>query len=242
MTDFEKRNEQMIAEMARDPDLRQDTQRWFERASKYEYSYHFTWLGRPIIQFPQDVIALQEIVWAVRPSLIVETGVARGGSLIFYASLLHLLGGEGRVVGIDVDIRAENRAEIEKHPLAHRIILIQGSSVAPATVAQVVDLAQSRRPVLVVLDSLHTHEHVRRELELYSPLVSAGSYLVVLDTIVEHMPPEFSANRPWGPGDNPQTAVRAFLQTTDRFVVDQVIEDKLQITVGPGGYLRCVRD
>jgi cephalosporin hydroxylase len=226
--------------MASDPGMQSASRDFFLRSCEHKYSYNFSWLGRPIIQYPQDLIAMQEIVWAVKPGLIVETGIAHGGSLVFYASLLELVGGEGRVLGIDVEIRPHNRLALERHPLFRRISLIEGSSTDAAVARQVRE--QCRSPVLVVLDSNHTHAHVLRELELYAPLVTRGSYLVVFDTVVEDMPAGCFPDRPWGPGDNPRTAVRAFLQSTDRFEVDREIEDKLQITVAPGGYLRCIKD
>lgn len=239
--DFEERNRENVAAMANDTTLRDLTHEWFARASKHEYSYHFQWMGRPIIQFPQDIIATQEIIWRTRPDLIVETGIAHGGSLVFYASMLELLGGDGRVLGIDIDIRPHNRAAIEVHPMKKRIDMIEGSSVDEAVVARVRETAARHERVLVVLDSNHTHEHVLRELQLYSPLVTPGSYLLAFDTIIEDMPPRFSADRPWAPGNNPKTAVREFLKGTDRFEIDHEIESKLLITVAPGGYLRCTR-
>lgn len=233
-----------MSEPAEDRGFEELTREWFARASARKYSYNFTWLGRPIIQFPQDIVALQEIVWSVQPDLIIETGIARGGSLIFYASMLQLIGGNGEVLGIDVDIREHNRAEIVRHPLFHRIRMIEGSSVDPAVVRQVEDFvrARNKRHVMVVLDSLHTHEHVLAEMKLYSSFVTKGSYLVALDTIIEDMPPAFSADRPWGPGNSPRTAVEQFLKHNRRFEADRAIPDKLLITVAPGGYLRCVSD
>lgn len=240
--EFESRNEAMIDAMGQDAELRTKTDQWLNHCSRYEYSYHFKWMGRPVIQFPQDLIALQEIIWETKPELIVETGVARGGSLIFYASLLELIGGNGRVVGIDVDIRDHNRHEIEQHPMYKRITLLDGSSTDDGILQQVRTIAADARRVLVVLDSNHTHAHVLRELQLYSPLVRAGGYLVVLDTFVEDMPEGFVVDRPWGRGDNPKTAVWEFLKTTDRFTVDERIQNKLLITVAPDGYLKCVKD
>src|SRR5215207_263952 len=181
--EFNRRNREVVGRMAADEGMRGQTREWLASATRYEYSYHFTWLGRPIIQFPQDIVATQEIIWRVRPDLIVETGIARGGSLIFSASMLELLGGDGLVVGVDVDIREHNRVEIERHPLARRIRMVEGSSLAEETFRQVERLAEGRGRVLVMLDSNHTHEHVARELELYSPLVGAGSYLIVFDTV-----------------------------------------------------------
>lgn len=242
MTDFQKHNEKMIARMSHDSGLKGLTREWFSCSSKYEYSYHFSWLGRPIIQFPQDIIAAQDIIWRVRPDLIIETGIAHGGSMIFSASMLELLRGEGQVLGIDIDIREHNRVEIEKHPMFKRITMIEGSSIDDAVVEQVYNFAKGKERVLVFLDSNHTHEHVLREMELYSPLVKKGSYLVVFDTVVEDMPNEFFENRPWGKGNNPRTAVWEFLKTNDRFEIDKEIENKLLITVAPDGYLKCVKD
>jgi len=205
-----------------------------------KYSYNFTWLGRPIIQYPQDIIAMQEIIWQVKPDLIIETGIAHGGSLIFYASMLELLGGGGRVVGIDIDIRRHNRVEIERHPMFRRITMIEGSSTDEKITEKVRQMAGGKR-VLVCLDSNHTHEHVLRELELYAPLVSVGSYCVVFDTIIEDMPKGTYSDRPWDVGNNPKTAVQAYLKEHNEFVVDEEIENKLLITVAPGGYLRRVK-
>jgi cephalosporin hydroxylase len=239
---FEAEKRARIAAMAADASFRRLSREWFDASCRHRYSYHFTWLGLPVIQYPQDIVALQEIIWRTRPELVVETGIARGGSLVFHASMLELLGGPGRVVGVDIDIRAHNRAAIESHPLARRIALIEGSSVDPAVAQQVRELARGLRSVLVVLDSNHTHEHVARELELYSPLVRSGGYLVVLDTVVEDLPAELFPGRPWGPGNNPRTAVQSFLAGNERFVVDSEIEAKLALTVAPGGYLKCVKD
>lgn len=239
--DFAERNRLFTHRMAADAELRLLSRNWLVQSARYEYSHHFQWLGRPIIQFPQDMVALQEIIWSVRPEMIVETGIARGGSLIFTASMLDLLGG-GMVVGVDVQIREHNRIEIEKHPLMRRIRMIEGSSIDGRVFEQVARLAEGKRPVLVILDSNHTHEHVAQELRLYSGLVGKGSYLVVFDTIIEELPGDFFPDRPWGPGNNPATAVREFLARSDRFEVDQELERKLLITTAPGGYLRCVKD
>jgi cephalosporin hydroxylase len=205
------------------------------------YSYNFSWLGRPIIQYPQDMIAMQEIIWQVKPDLIIETGIAHGGSLIYYASMLELLGDGGQVLGIDIDIREHNRVEIEKHPMFKRITMIEGSSIDEEIVKQVHDFARDKKQIMVVLDSMHTHDHVLKELELYSHLVTKGSYLVVFDTTIEDMPEDFFHNRPWSKGNNPKTAVWEFVKTNDRFVIDKEIENKLLITVAPDGYLKCVR-
>ena len=210
-------------------------------STSHEYSYHFKWLGRPIIQYPQDIVAIQELIWSVKPDLVVETGVARGGSLILSASILQLLGGEGRVIGIDIDIRSHNRRAIEEHPLAHRIDLFEGSSIS----VDIVELVKKRalnKGVMVLLDSNHTHEHVLEELKLYNCLVRKNGYLVVFDTIIDDLPPESIGDRPWSKDNSPKSAVREFLRTNDRFEVDRDLESKLQITAAPGGYLRCIKD
>ena len=242
VSDFEERNRSYINQMASDISLKRLTKEWFIASSRHEYSYHFTWLGRPIIQFPQDIITMQEIIWQVKPDLIIETGIAHGGSLVFYASMLELVGRSGQVLGIDIDIRKHNRIEIEKHPMFKRITMIQGSSIDKKIAKEVCEFAKGKKQVMVVLDSSHTHEHVLKEIQLYSPLVARGSYLVVLDTVIEDMPEDFFRDRPWGKGNNPKTAVLEFLKTNDRFVIDKEIENKLLMTVAPDGYLRCVKD
>ena len=242
MSDFGEENKLDIANMGSDSELKKSTQKWFDASSKYKYSYHFEWMGRPIIQFPQDIVAMQEIIWKVKPQLIIETGIAHGGSLIFYASMLELLGGDGMVLGIDIDIRAHNRVEIEKHSMFKRIKMIEGSSIGKDVISQVYEFAKGKSPVLVVLDSMHTHAHVLEELKAYSPLVAKDSYLVVFDTVVEDMPEDFFQDRPWGKGNNPKTAVWEFLKSSDRFEVDKEIENKLLITVAPNGYLKCIKD
>ncbi len=205
-----------------------------------KYSYNFSWMGRPIIQFPQDMIAMQEILWRVQPDLLIETGIAHGGSLIYYASLMELIG-KGRVLGIDIDIRSHNRREIEKHPMAKRIDMIQGSAIDDDLAARVAERAAEVETVLVVLDSNHTHAHVKRELELYAPLVSVGSYCVVFDTVVEDMPPGSFPDRPWDIGNNPKTALHEYLNENDSFEIDAAVHEKILITVAPDGYLKRVR-
>lgn len=242
VTEFEKQKKLAIANMANDNNLRLLTMQWFVESCKHKYSYNFSWMGRPIIQFPQDMLAMQEIIWQLKPDLIIETGIAHGGSLIFYASLLELIGENGQVLGIDIDIREHNRVEIEKHPMFKRITMIQGSSIAQEIAKQVYEVAKGKKQILVTLDSNHTHEHVLKELKLYSPLVNKGSYLIVFDTVVEDMPEDFFLNRPWGKGNNPKTAVWEFLKKNDRFETDKEIEKKLLLTVAPDGYLRCIKD
>lgn len=239
---FEQERAEYIRRLGERDELRDISYSWIADVSRLKYSYNFSWMGLPIIQFPQDMVAMQELIWRVKPNLIIETGVARGGSLAYYASLLELIGNDGLVLGIDIEIRDHNRAEIEKHPMSKRIKLIEGSSIADETVAQVAAETKGQEVVMVVLDSNHTHEHVARELELYAGFVTKGSYLVVFDTIIEDLPADFFPNRPWAPGNNPKTAVWEFLERNDRFVIDEEMNSKLLITVAPDGYLRCVKD
>jgi cephalosporin hydroxylase len=238
-----------------DEAVREATREWINNANRLKYSYHFEWQGRPIIQYPQDMVAMQELIWEIKPDLIIETGVAHGGSLIFSASMLALLDiadaieagttlnpeqSKRKVLGIDIDIRSHNRAAIEAHPMSSRIQMIQGSSIAPNIIDQVQNIAKDYHRILVLLDSNHTHEHVLAELEAYAPLTSIGSYCVVFDTVIEDMPKEMFPDRPWGPGDNPKTAVREYLKTHPEFEIDKSIQNKLLITVAPDGYLKRV--
>ncbi|MEI8245072.1 MAG: cephalosporin hydroxylase family protein [Lentisphaerota bacterium] len=221
-----------------------------------KYSYNFSCLGRPIIQYPQDMIAMQEIIWAVKPDLIIETGIAHGGSLVLSASMLALLdycdaveagakldpmAGKRRVLGLDIDIRAHNRAAMEAHPLAHKIDMIQGSSIDPAIISQVHEYAKNHKRILVCLDSNHTHDHVLAELEAYASLVTLGSYCVVFDTLIEDMPDDMFPDRPWGKDNNPKTAVWKYLKSHPEFEIDKSIQHKLLITVAPDGYLKRVK-
>lgn len=240
---------------AQDAEFQSLSQSWLRESMQRKYVYNFDWLGRPIIQYPNDMVAMQELVWRVRPDLIIETGIAHGGSLVLSASLLAMLDmcdaieagqtmdprkSRRKVLGIDIDIRAHNRAAIESHPMADRIEMIQGSSVAPDVVERVHAFAKDYPRVLVCLDSMHTHDHVMAELQAYAPLVSVGSYCVVFDTFVQDMPPGFFSDRPWDVGDNPKTAVREWLQGRSDFVVDAQWDQRLMVTVAPQGFLRRV--
>ena len=238
---FESEKSRRIEALAGDAPLQAKAMDWMLGSCKHGYTYNFSWLGVPVIQFPQDLMALQEIVTSTRPEVIVETGVAHGGSLVFSASLLALLGGEGRVVGVDVDIRPHNRERLETHPLSKYITLIEGSSIDKSVLSQVREIVDERR-VLVVLDSNHTHAHVLRELELYSPMVREGGYVVVFDTALEDAPKEMADDRPWGPGNSPRTAIAEFLEDNSRFQIDRALGGKLHITVSPDGYLKCIGD
>ncbi|MBZ0224286.1 MAG: cephalosporin hydroxylase family protein [Dokdonella sp.] len=250
---FEEEVALNIARLKSATDLKVSSLRWLDESSPFHYTYNFRWLGRPVIQVPQDMVAVQELIWQIKPDLIIETGIAHGGSLILSASMLALLdyceavesgqpldpkATRRRVLGIDIDIRAHNRAAIEAHPMAHRIDMIQGSSIAADVIEQVREAARSRERVLVFLDSNHTHDHVLAELEAYAPLVSPGSYCVVFDTVIEDLPAGMYPDRPWDVGNNPKTAVREFLGRNHDFEVDADMDAKLQISVAPGGYLR----
>lgn len=231
----------LLRRMGADPEVRAAWKRAFDLIAPYRYAYNWSWLGRPAIQFPQDLVAMQEIIWRTRPEVIVETGIAHGGSLIFSASMLSLLGGEREVIGVDIDIREHNRDAIGAHPLASRITMIQGSSVDETIAAQVRERVAGRS-AMVVLDSNHTADHVARELALYAPLVQGGHFLIVMDTAVEYADPASIVDRPWGPGNNPMTAVDAFLPANPRFVIDEEYDAKLLFTVAPRGYLRATAD
>lgn len=242
---FENEIKERIDVISRNEELKACSHSFMKASLAPKYSYNFSWLGRPVIQYPQDLIAMQEIIWQVKPDLIIETGIAHGGSIIFSASLLELnsaCGGpeNAEVLGIDIEIRAHNRKAIEDHPMFKRISMIEGSSIAPDIIAQVHEKSLGKQSVLVILDSNHTHEHVLAELNAYARLTTIGSYCVVFDTVVEDMPKELSGNRPWGPGNNPKTAVWDYLKSHPEFEIDKSIQNKLLITVAPDGYLKRV--
>jgi cephalosporin hydroxylase len=246
MTPFEQEVQQRLADNRHNAELKAAGAVFMERSTRPKYSYNFSWLGRPIIQYPQDIVAMQELIWAVQPELIIETGIAHGGSLIFSAAMLELnaaCGGpaDARVLGIDIDIRAHNRAAIVAHPMARRISMIEGSSIEAGTVAQARAAAAGKARVLVCLDSNHTHDHVLAELRAYAPLVTPGSWCVVFDTIIEDLPAGMYPDRPWGPGNNPKTAVHAYLRENPAFEIAHHIDDQLLISVAPQGYLKRVR-
>ena len=240
-SEFTIRNKKNIKKMNKDKVLQKKSREWLLHSLKHEYSYHFEWLGRPIIQYPQDIIAMQEIIWKVKPDVIIETGIARGGSMIFSASILELIG-KGQVLGIDIDIRDQNKKEIEKNCLFKRITLFQGSSIDKKIVKEVSKICKNKKKVIVFLDSNHSHDHVLSELNAYSKLVKKGCYIVVFDTFVEDIPYEIVKDRPWGINNNPKTAVHEFLKKNNRFKVDYQIENKLLITSCPTGYLKCIKD
>jgi cephalosporin hydroxylase len=253
---FKSECEVNIAKQGDDQSLLKARNSFFNESFSHKYPYNFEFLGRPIIQYPQDMVGMQELIWEVKPDLIIETGIAHGGSLIMSASMLALLDmceaiesgavldpnkSKRKVLGLDIDIRQHNREAIEAHPMSSRIQMIQGSSIAPEVIEQVKAVAKNYQRVMVCLDSNHTHEHVLAELEAYAPLTSIGSYCVVFDTIVEDMPKAMFPDRPWGPGDNPKTAVWEFLKTHSEFEIDKSIDHKLLISVAPSGYLKRTR-
>jgi cephalosporin hydroxylase len=237
---FEATRRQAAAGMAADEAIAEQALALNAAVDRHDWSYQWSWLGLPVIQMPPDIVALQEIIWETRPQLVIETGIARGGSLMLSASILELIG-EGSVLGIDVDIRAHNREAIAAHPLARRIRMLEGSSLDEAVVAQARAAASDLARVMVILDSSHTHEHVLAELRAYAQLVTVGQFLVVADTFIDDIPPQDHRPRPWGPGNNPATALRAWLGESDGFEPDPFVNAKLLITASPGGYLRRVR-
>ena len=236
-----------ITKLGKDTALQGLSNIWMRATAPYRYTYNFMWMGRPIIQFPQDILAIHELIWKVQPDLIIETGIAHGGSLIFSASMLELnaiCGGcqNAEVLGIDIEIRAHNREAIEAHPMFKRISMIQGSSIDPEIIKQVKVKAAGKQRILVCLDSNHTHDHVLAELEAYTPLTSVGSYCVVFDTAINDVPDDMFLDRPWGKGNNPKTAVWEYLKTHPEFEIDKTIQHKLLITVAPDGYLKRVKE
>ena len=242
---FEKEREDRIKRNSVDKKLKSSADQWLHESMTKDYVYNFSWLGRPIIQSPQDIIALQEIIWDVKPDMIIETGIAHGGSLIFSASMLTLLEKcgqikNGKVLGIDIDIRKHNKKAIDAHPMSKKITMFQGSSLDKKIIEKVYNYAKKGKKILVCLDSNHTHEHVLGELKAYAPLVSVESYCVVYDTIVEDMPEGSFPDRPWDKGNNPKTALREYLKTHPEFEIDNSIQNKLLITAAPDGFLKRI--
>ena len=240
INEFKKERRVRIAAQSTNSSIIKLGQRFMHESILTNYSYNFSWMGRPIIQYPQDMIAMQEIIWEVKPDLIIETGIAHGGSLIYYASLLEFIG-NGEALGIDIDIMEHNRRVIENHPMYKRITMIEGSSVSENIITRVKNITKNKKRILVILDSNHTHAHVLEELKLYSKFVTKNSYLVVFDTIIEDLPENSFPDRPWGKGNNPKTALWEFLKSTDEFIIDKDIVNKLLITVAPDGYLKRIK-
>lgn len=229
-----------IAKQGKNNRIKKATSDFLVESINSRYSYNFTWMGRPIIQYPQDMVVTQELIWEIKPDLIIETGIAHGGSLIFYASILELIG-KGEILGIDIDIRDHNKKEIEAHPMAKRISMIQGSSIDPIIVEQVKEIAKDKKTIMVLFDSNHSHEHVLEELRAYANLTTVGSYCVVFDTIVEDLPKDIYNDRPWDVGSNPKTAVFEFLKTNNDFEINKGIDNKILISVAPDGYLKRIK-
>ncbi|MBF0232809.1 MAG: cephalosporin hydroxylase family protein [Desulfamplus sp.] len=246
MTPFEREVQARITSNSEDQKLKTIAMNFMRPSITSQYSYNFFWLGRPVIQYPQDIMAMQEIIWSVKPDLIIETGIAHGGSLIFSAAMLELnaiCGGPqaAEVLGVDIDIRAHNREAIEAHPMFKRISMLEGSSISSEIFEQIKIKASLKQSILVCLDSNHTHDHVLAELEVYAPLTTVNSYCVVFDTIIEDMPTGSFPDRPWDKGNNPKTAVWEYLKNHPEFEIDQNIQHKLLITAAPDGYLKRVR-
>jgi cephalosporin hydroxylase len=239
--DLERDKRRNAEAQAKDAVLRRLALDFVVESDKYGYAYQWTWLGLPIIQLPPDIVATQEIIWQNKPDLIIETGIAWGGSVVFYASLLQLIG-KGEVVGVDLNLMDHVAGEIMAYPFSDRIHLYKGSSTDPDVVAKVKSHVRPGGSVMVLLDSSHAHAHVLEELQIYAPLVTKGQYLVVSDTIIEDIPTQAHRPRPWGPGDNPKTALRAYLATTKRFALDDQIDNKTLLSCCPAGYFKCVGD
>jgi len=239
--DLEKSKRETAASQMKDAELRKTALDFIIDSDKHGYGYQWTWLGLPFIQMPQDMIVTQEIIWETKPDLIIETGIAWGGSVVFYASLLQLIG-NGEVVAVDLNLYDHVAQRIMSYPFSDRVHLYKGSSTDPAIAAKVKAHVKLGKKVMVLLDSNHTHQHVLDELRIYAPLVTKGQYLVVSDTIVEDIPPQKHRLRPWGPGNNPKTALRQYMKESDRFEVDEYTNSKLLLTYTPEGYCRCVKD
>jgi cephalosporin hydroxylase len=247
MTNFDDEVVERVRLNLKNHQLMSSAKSFMQNSTKPKYSYNFSWLGRPIIQYPQDIVAMQELIWKIKPDLIIETGIAHGGSLIFSASMLALLdmcfkreneSPQRMVLGIDVDIRDHNKKRIEEHPLSGKIKMIQGSSIDENVFKRVKELASNYRNILICLDSNHTELHVLEELRLYAPLTSIGSYCVVFDTIIEDLQDGMYPDRPWSVGNNPKTAVNKFIKENNNFSIDHDVDGKLLISVAPGGYLK----
>ena len=240
---------------ARDKSFIELSDIWLNKSWRHKYTYHFKWMDRPIIQMPQDILALQELIWKIKPDLIIETGIAHGGSICLSASLLALLEMEEnynnshlntlknkrKVIGIDIDIRRHNKEKINNHFLSDKIVMIEASSVELKTFEKVKKISKDYSNILVILDSNHTNEHVLKELNLYGSLVSHNSYCIVFDTIIEKMDDAFCQNRPWGKKNSPQSAIEKFLKTNSTFEVDHSINDKLILSMAPGGFLKKIK-
>lgn len=236
--DYIEDKKKSVEMYAKDKEFRELSNIWRAMSLERKYMHNFSWLGRPLIQLPMDAMVLQEIIWTIKPDLIIETGVAHGGSLILSASILELLGEEGEVVGIDIEIRKHNREAIENHLLSPRITLIEGSSVDDKIIEQVKKYAVNKKKVVVCLDSDHTHKHVLAELNAYADLVSVGSYCIVFDTFIEDMPDDYCwRDRSWGKGNNPKTAIQEWIKEHPEFTIDKSLEDRLMITSAPDGFL-----
>lgn len=253
---FKQEVTENIEGLSQDRDVQALSRIWVREISRHKWAYNFRWLGRPAIQFPNDAWALQELIWEIKPDLIIETGIAHGGSLILSASMLALIDmceaiesgtlldpkkSKRKVLGLDIDIRQHNREAIERHPMSSRIQMIQGSSIDAEVIGQVYQVASGYQRIMVCLDSNHTHDHVLAELEAYGKLIGVGSYCVVMDTLVEDMPKDMFHDRPWGPGNNPKTAVREYLKAHPEFEIDKSIDHKLLISVAPDGFLKRIK-
>lgn len=252
---FAKERADRLSEFGADKAFKQQALDWVASSMNRKYIYNFDWLGRPIIQYPEDIVSVQDLIWTTRPDVVVETGIAHGGSVILSASMLAMLDycdavesgsildpskPKRKVIGIDIDIRPHNRDLIEKHPMANRLVMIEGSSVAKETVAQVQKHVDGAKSVLVFLDSMHTHDHVLAELEAYAPMVTKGSYCVVFDTIVEDLPKGYFVDRPWNPGNSPKSALLQYLKAHPEFEIDAAMHNKLMITAVPHGHLKRI--
>ena len=235
--EFQEWRKKLLGSQSNNLEFQAASSDWMQLAVDNKYSHQFDWLGVPIIQMPEDLIIFQEIVYKTRPDLIIETGVARGGSIIFWASIQKLCGITGKVLGVDVDIRQHARSAINDSNFKDEIDLIEGSSIEDKVVDQVKKIISQHKRIMVVLDSNHTHEHVLSELEIYSKFVSKDCFLLVLDTVIDDL--KVDSTRPWGPGSSPKSAAKEFmLKTSEDFINEQSYENRALLSVAPNGYWR----
>ncbi len=242
INNFYKERMQSLRDIQSDNELKQKSIEWMIDADKYKYSYNFSWMGRPIIKYPADMIVQQELIWSLRPDLIIETGIAHGGSIIFSASMMKMMGINGEVIGVDIDIREHNRILIESHPMSDIIKMYQGSSIDINIIKKIQKKANKHKTILVILDSCHSQEHVLNELRLYSQFVTKNSYIILPDTFIEFFPKGyFAKDRPWDKGNNPYTALKIFLNNNDNFKIDKDLSSKACISETIDGYIKKIK-
>lgn len=239
-SEFEDARKQWAENMHQDQSLRNKALDVFIEADRHNWIHQTNWLGEPSLQTPEDLITFQEIIFRTRPDFLVEVGVAWAGSLLFYATIMESIG-HGQIIGIDIFIPDDLKDRIFSHSISKRIKLIQSSSIEDDSFREISGMIGENKNTMVHLDSDHTEKHVLQELKLYSELVTKGNYLVCGDTIIDFLPEQTHRPREWGKINNPYTALKKFLSSNNRFVVDQSFDMKRLMSNQPGGYLRCIK-